>query len=326
MDLLAQTLVASKGHKPFAFAKKDDTTFVIASVFKDSQTIYFTVTQGSKGIESRIDDNGKIVFERKTGHTEHIDFRNVVIFPAHGKFAVLLTERIGNRGVASFLVKLISDTLRQNFHEVTTVIKALTTAADLKNTNLALRSLDFQFPDKNDPSAKLMDLSNADGSFSLRWRFRKARKLSNYTDATGAKLDADKIFAVLNPGLAANGLETSGERLKELGVTADLHVTLPSGNHRSFTLGMDEGPALAYTLEPKLKPTGDGTVADRFKPEDDDFLAVCKDAVSDVAGNFGIGTSSATYCVIPDPGEEVVVPSTWKVVWNVPDHIVPDSA
>jgi hypothetical protein len=329
IDLLKFTLSGAVGKGPFAFARNNDTTHRIASTEQNDRTIFVLVTQGSKGIESKIGTSNTVVFNRTPNHIEDIDFRNVIIFPKHGKYAVLLTERIGNRGVAGFLGKLITETMRENFSEVTTSMKALTSVADLKTTDLLLRSLDFKFPASNDPSGKRIDMTKADGYFSIKWRFMQPRRLSNYTDGSGKKLDASRIFGVMDQGLVASGLDVSGERLKELGVEADLHVTLPSGNQRTFTMGSDEGPGLAYKLEPQVPQAGSGvsqTAVGLIRPTDDDFLRVCKEAVSDVAGNFGVTAASAKYCEIPDPSVSVVTPDNWKVVWNVPDHIAPGSA
>lgn len=327
--LLARALVGAIDELPVSFPKSADTTYRVANTAQDGSTIFATVTQGSKGIESKIGSGGEVVFERNPDHIEDIDFRNILIFPTHGKYALLLTERIGTRGVASFLRKLLTDTLRENFHEVTTTIKALTTVADLETMDLRLRSLDFRFPANNDPNGRRLDMQRPAGEFSLRWKFREPSRLSNFTDESGAALDASRVFGAINPGLEAAGLHVTGDRLKELGVAADLHVTLPSGNKRSFTLGTDEGPALAYTLEPQTPVPGssDGRSAEeRVKPSNDDFLRVCKEAVSDVAGNFGIAQQTATFCRIPDPSIPVEIPQNWKVVWNVPDHLATGGA
>jgi len=326
VDLISQTLVGAQAVGPFRFPRNEDTSFQVGPVSKNFRTVYFTVTQGSRGIESRLNDAGEIVFERRSDHIEDIDFRNVMIFPAHGKHAVLLTERIGNRGVASFLGKLIVDTMRQNFHDVTTEVRALTTAADLTNTNLRLKGMDFRFPLRNDPSGRRIDLSGPDGFFSLNYKFRAEQRLSNFTDDSGAQVDPSKVFGVLNTALTASGLGGTGETLKELGVEAEMHVLLPSGHQRSFTLGTDEGPALAYTLDPVTQAGTGDTVAERYRPTDEDFLRVAKEAVSDVAGSFGIGQTSATYCEVPNPADSVVVPTDWRVVWNVPDHLSTDSS
>jgi hypothetical protein len=323
-DLLSYTLQGSIGRGPYRFPKSEDKSFRVADFKSSAQTLYATVTQGNRGIQSRINDEGTVVFERKSNHIEDIDFRNLIVLPRHGSYALMLTEKIGNYGVSSFLRKIITDTLGSNFHDVTVEVKALTTAADLNNANILLRGMEFQFPRRGDASGRRMGLTGPDGSLALRYKFRAATRLSNYTNATGEILDSSKVFGVLDTGLAENGLNVTGERLKELGLQADLQVTLPSGNHRSFTMGVDAGPALAYTLEPASDPGSGETDADRYKPSEEDFLRVAKEIVSDVAGNFGISETTSTYCVVPT-SSSVEVPNGWEVVWNVPDHIAPDS-
>lgn len=324
-DLLGYTLQGSIGRGPYRFPKSEDKSFRVSDFKSNAQTLYAIVTQGARGIQSQINDEGTVVFERESAHIEDIDFRTIIVLPRHGSYALMLTEKIGNYGVSSFLRKIISDTLRSNFHDVTVDIKPLTTAADLNNANILLRGMEFQFPQRGDASGRRMGLNGPDGSLAIKYKFRAPTKLSRFTNLGGEVLDASKVFGVLDAGLAENGINVTGERLKELGLQADLQVTLPSGNHRSFTLGVDAGPALTYTLDPAGQPGSGNTDADRYKPSEEDFLRVAKEIVSDVTGNFGITETTATYCIVPAPSASVKVPNGWEVMWNVPDHIAPDS-
>ncbi|WP_157109225.1 hypothetical protein [Cryobacterium arcticum] len=307
-------------------------SFNVSGLRVGESAIYYTVSHGSRGIESSIGASDEDeIFDRKTKHVESIEFRNLVLFPKGASYALLLTERIGGRGIAAFNEKLLKDTIQAAVEGSIFSHTALVTAADLDNVPLLLNAVNFEFPSKTDPDGKFMDVSGLDGIFSLRYRFRKARKLSRYVGKDGEKLSASEVFGVLNPALTAAGLNGSGDNLKELGVKAKLNVTLPSGNTRTFTLGVQEGPALVYALEAE-QSTSHHTVSTGVqqesvdRPSVEDFLRVAREVVSDVSGSFTIPLNTVSDCYVPAGHEPVVCPPNWKVVWNEPDHTAASSS
>jgi hypothetical protein len=334
LDLIAQTLKpapvkAGRKAKEYALPKKDDTTYRLGELRKGADVLYSVVTRGSKGIESKITADGTLAFQRSPNHVENIDFRNMFVFPKGGKFAILLTERVGTGGVSNFLLKLLTDTLRNALPKAKIEIEALTTIADVANMKVLLNSVDFQFPRPKDKAGKFMDTRSADGVLTFSYKFRTERRLDKYTDASGSKLDASKVFGVIDPGLSLNGISLTGNQIKQSNAQADLHVTLPSGNKRTFTLGMDQGPGLLYAMEATVPTKGTGgtqSAAALYRPSDADFVRVCKEALTDISGTFGVLDTTAASCEKPSATGSVKVPSSWKVVWNVPDHTAPDSA
>ncbi|MFJ2354494.1 hypothetical protein [Frigoribacterium sp. NPDC087798] len=331
LDLIAQTLKKAplkRGAKAieYSFAKKEDTTYRLGDLRKGDNVLYSVVTRGSAGIQSKIMANGALAFTRSPDHIEDIDFRTMFVFPKGGKYAIMLTERIGTGGVSSFIAKLLTDTLKNALPKAMIDIKPLTTVADIANTNVMLNSIEYQFLRPTDPSGKFMDTNGADGVLSMKYKFGAKRRLDNYAGSSG--LDASKIFGVIDPGLSQHGINLTGDKMKNLKAQANLNVTLPSGNTRTFTLGIDEGPGLLYALEAKLAPaTGGGqkSAAALYRPSDVDFVRVCKEAIEDVKGSFGVLDTTSASCVKPSATGSVKVPASWKVVWNVTDNPAPNS-
>ena len=331
IDIVARTLTGAIGSAPFRIPNNDDVAYKISDVRVGANAIFYVVTHGSSGIESKITGPDDDEFERTTKHIEDIEFRNLVLFPANASYALLMTERIGGRGIAAFNAKLLKDTIQANIEGSLFTHAPLATAADMAAIPLMFNAVNFEFPKKTDPEGRFIDMSRLDGFFALNFRFRKARPLSNFADEDG-NLDVNKIFGIINPSLEAAGVRTTGKKLKKIGVKAKMNVTLPSGNSRTFTLGVQEGPALVYPLT-KGVPTpnqvdddGQPVLQEEIeRPEDSDFTRVAKDIVSDVKGNFTIPASAVSDCVLPDAHDPIEVPPTWKVVWNVPDHTVTDT-
>jgi len=331
IDLVARTLTGAIGMAPFRVPKKDDVAYKVSDVRVGANAIFYVVTHGSSGIESRITGPDDDEFERTAKHIEDIEFRNLILFPAGASYALLMTERIGGRGIASFNAKLLKDTIQTNIEGSLFTHAPLATAADMAAIPLMFNAVNFEFPKKTDPDGRFIDISHLDGFFGLNFKFRKARPLSNFSNDNG-KLDVNKVFGVINPSLEAAGVRTTGKKLKKLGVKAKMNVTLPSGNSRTFTLGVQEGPALVYSLTKgaptpnQLDENGQPVLQDEIeRPDDSDFVRVAKDIVSDVKGSFTIPGSAVTDCAVPNVHDPIEVPSTWKVVWNVPDHTIPDT-
>lgn len=325
-SLLAKTLTAARKKGPFSFPHRDDVTYSVTTVKAAQRSVYFVITQGSRGIESTISENGTLLHKRKPGHVEEIAFRCLAVFPKHGKHAIVALERVGNNGVAGFLQKLVPETLRTMFHDVVTEFRPLVTAADVADTKLRLNAISFRFPEKTDPDGKRLDMGPPAGFLTVNYRFRAAKKLTNFTDANNKKIEPHKVFGVLSDQLSETGFASSATGLLEMGVHADMHVTLPSGNDRTFTLGVQDGPALAYGLTPGEPGVASGSVARRIRPSDQDFIRVCKEILTDIEGTYSVKESTQALCEIPNKAKKIAVPESWKVVWSVPDHTAPASS
>lgn len=316
VDILGFTLKAA-GKALYQFPKQEDTSFTVSRVLKGKNVLWVETVMAIKGIESEFTDGkGETAFKRMHTHNEHITFRSLFLFPSGGHHAFLLTERIGNSGVVTFLRNLLIRSTHANYHGTHIDIDALTTVRDLADADVRLKSINFIFPGGKDPSGRFADPNDPDGHFTMKYNFGHKRKISKFLD--GDKVDPSKIFGVLTPAIGALAGTATPDSLKQMGVRASLNVMLPSGHERTFTLGSQDGPSLMYPigdLDQGGQESARRAATTPRRPGDDRFIIACKDAIADVEGTYGVTSAHQDECQKPARSLPIAPPKGWEVTW-----------
>jgi hypothetical protein len=204
------------------------------------RSIEFTCSAGRYGADGEIVDiiTGAIVGTLGRNHAPLAPIRNMIVVPAKGPSALLLTERFAQRGVFSVFADELELVFRERFDDLTLKIEALVEPRVWKEIfdNVQLESIAAVAYKKRDRGEKLKPQTVG--------VLRVER--SGYR---GSHLNRDLLEAAIDQSVPPHELVGLEHPLPH-DDQPEVHVTVNDGEHtKTYVVGREKWPSVALVLQ-----------------------------------------------------------------------------
>jgi hypothetical protein len=312
LEFIAQAARAHEG-EPRLEEPTSPTAIQIQQISRSVDVTVLTVGSGQRGIRADV-VRTRDGFTTTTDVTES-DWTNTpvrnVFFAPQGTKGLLLVERVGQVGVVGKLQKMLSETLRSRYPDLSFVVAPAMSAEaieawakDARIKSIVLRHTHTKL---GESTSKLAGLP-----FGQVIEFRAPRKQSWGQQLFGGKLDVHAQRTVLTevvpnmPGVSPEKAAETATQMLEEGWTVALAMRK---GHRQRLVQVSTKASITMTFPATTQ--GDNNK----RPEHDDFSDACRAALTELAGD-GMSVGEPKLCSWldaqwEDDGEP------WKGVWGV---------
>jgi hypothetical protein len=286
----------------------------ITSVRRGDRAVFVVIAPGETGIASEVEHANGTHTVRSPKDTEWTDLRHVVYRSPGSHRALLLAERVGQRGAVSPIAGVLRDAWSASKgRDAILKVNAATSEEHMRQAieDSPITGLRFTLPNPNDPNLAAMSVGGQRTNVELRLRPKRKRgQPSPWTIGRFRKGDEPLITTLLSEvtPILMRGAdpEAAAIALLEQGWRTKVEVKLPGGTKRTIDVATDLSVTMSF-------PVVEGRDDLDDRPTDVEFADACNRVIETLYPGEAGGPDPCTW-----GSDECDTVKGWKVVWDEP--------